>query len=72
MAQFANLLDRSGLGFMGRAALGYQLLDHIRNFQESLSHKRLVREAFVQTGAWFRQFRWQFTVHELLYLYTIA
>jgi hypothetical protein len=57
VAQFANLLDRSGLGFMGRAALGYQLLDQIRNFQEALSHMRLVREAFVQAGTWFRHSR---------------
>ena len=58
---------------MGGATLCNQVIEHICNFQESPSHVRLIGEALVQTLRLVcRFFSWQFTVHELLYLYTIV
>jgi len=54
MAQFANLLGRASFSLIGGAALSYQRVNHIGNFQQTLAQVRLVRVAFVQTaGLWF-------------------
>ena len=54
VAQFANLLDGSGLGFMCGAALRHLLVDHIGDLQESLPYVRLISKALVQTSRSFR------------------
>jgi hypothetical protein len=52
------------------ASLIHERVDHRGNLKEPSSHMWFVSEAFVQAPWLFRRFRWQFIVHELLYLYT--
>ncbi len=54
LAQFANRLDRSGFGLMGRAALCHEILHHSADLQKSLSPLGPIGKTLVQTSRSFQ------------------
>jgi len=50
VAEFSDLLDRSGLGLVRGAALCNQRIDQIGDLQQALSQVRLIGETLIQTS----------------------